>query len=228
MKKKETKEDLQAADNFFKEVSADVKSDNMKRIWEKHGLQIVIAVIIILTAAVSFETFKAWKDKRAQTWSNAYAYALDLQNRGQFDESIKVLKEIDAQNKGIYSDMVQMQISNILFEQGKQNEAVAELEKIVNNTSINKQMRDIATIKLASYKLDSASNEEVLALLNPLIEENGSWSSVAKEMTAWLAIRDGDLESAKKIYSEILNTPNLNDGLKLRVQDVMSVLNSDN
>lgn len=228
MKKKETKEDLQAADNFFKEVSADVKSDNMKRIWEKHGLQIVIAVIIILTAAVSFETFKAWKDKRAQTWSNAYAYALDLQNRGQFDESIKVLKEIDAQNKGIYSDMVQMQISNILFEQGKQNEAVAELKKIVNNTSINKQMRDIATIKLASYKLDSASNEEVLALLNPLIEENGSWSSVAKEMTAWLAIRDGDLESAKKIYSEILNTPNLNDGLKLRVQDVMSVLNSDN
>ena len=34
MKKKETKEDMQAAENFFKEVSADVKSDNMKKLWD--------------------------------------------------------------------------------------------------------------------------------------------------------------------------------------------------
>lgn len=228
MKKKETTEDMQAAENFFKEISADVKSDNLKKIWDNYGLQIVIAIVIILTAAVSFETFKAWKDKRAQTWSNAYAYALDLQNRGQFDDSIKILQQINEQNNGIYSDMVQMQISNILFEQGKNSEAIAELEKIVNNKDADKQIHDIAVIKLASYKLDNAPKEEVLALLEPLIKEKGSWSSAAQEMTAWLAIRDGDLESAKKIYSSILNTPNLNDGLKLRVQDVMSVLNSDN
>ncbi len=43
-----------------------------------------------------------------------------------------------------------------------------------------------------------------------------------------LAIRDGNMEQAKALYGEILNTPNLSDGLKLRVQDMLSVLDSAN
>ena len=78
MKKKETKEDMQAAENFFKEVSADVKSDNMKKLWDTYGLQIIIAVVIILTIAVSFETLKAWKLKHNESRSDAYSVALAL------------------------------------------------------------------------------------------------------------------------------------------------------
>ena len=59
MKKKDTQEDLQAAENFFKEVSADVHNDNMKKLWDTYGLQIIIAIAAILTVAVSFETFKS-------------------------------------------------------------------------------------------------------------------------------------------------------------------------
>ncbi len=57
MKKKETKEDLQAAENFFKEVSNDVKNDNMKKFWDDYGLYVIIAVAVVLTFPVSVETF---------------------------------------------------------------------------------------------------------------------------------------------------------------------------
>ena len=221
MKKKETKEDMQAAENFFKEVSADVKSDNMKKLWDTYGLQIIIAVVIILTIAVSFETLKAWKLKHNESRSDAYSVALALQNQGRYDESLQVLEEIKENDKGIYADIAQIQTSNILFEQGKTNEAIAILEKILDN-------RDMTAIKLASYKLDTAPKAEVEALLNPLAEENGSWSNIAKEMLAMLAIREGDLDTAKKLYGEILNTPELSDGLKLRIQDMLSVLDSAN
>ena len=93
MKKKETKEDMQAAENFFKEVSADVKSDNMKKLWDTYGLQIIIAVVIILTIAVSFETLKAWKLKHNESRSDAYSVALALQNQRRYDESWKKLKK---------------------------------------------------------------------------------------------------------------------------------------
>lgn len=228
MKKKDTKEDLQAAENFFREVSADVKSDNMKKLWDTYGLQIIIAVAVILTLAVSFETFKAWKNKRNESWSDTYAYALNLQNQGRYDESLKVLEQIKDTNGGIYADIAQIQTSNILFEQGKNEEAIAILEKIISNKDINQKMRDVTAIKLASYKLDSAPKAEIEALLMPMITENGSWTNIAREMLAILAIRDGDLETAKTLYSEILNTPNLSDGLKLRVQDMLSVLDSAN
>lgn len=115
MKKKETKEDMQAAENFFKEVSADVKSDNMKKLWDTYGLQIIIAVVIILTIAVSFETLKAWKLKHNESRSDAYSVALALQNQGRYDESLQVLEEIKENDKGIYADIAQIQTSNIFI-----------------------------------------------------------------------------------------------------------------
>lgn len=226
MKKKETNEQERAIDNFFREVSEDVQNDKLKKIWDTYGLHIIIAVIVILTIAVSFETFKTWKIKRNEAWSDAYAYAINLQNQGKYAESLNVLEEISSKNKGIYSDVAEVQKANILFEQGKSNDALILLEKIVNNDDVNSKIRHITAVKLASYKLDNASREEIENLLAPLMNEESSWANIAKEMLAMLEIREGNIEKAKNIYSEILNSPDLSDGLKLRVQDMLSALNS--
>lgn len=228
MKKKETSAESRAIDNFFREVSEDVQNDKLKKIWDTYGLHIIIAIIVILTIAVSFETLKAWKIKRNETWSDAYAYALNLQNQGKYDESMNVLGEISQKNKGIYRDLSEIQKSNILFEQGKNAEALDLLEKIVNDESIDPKMRHITAVKLASYKLDTAPREEIEKLLAPLMNEESSWKNIAKEMLAMLEIREGNIEKAKEIYGEILNSPDLSDGLKLRVQDMLSALNSIN
>ncbi len=228
MKKKETKEDLRAVENFFKEVSEEVQNDRIKKIWDTYGLHIIIAIIVILTIAVSFETFKAWRVKHNESWSDAYAYALNLQNQGKFDESLNVLGEIEQQNNGIYKDLAQIQKANILFEQGKNDEALGILQSIVDNENINPKMRHITAVKLASYKLDTAPREEIEKLLSPLMSEENSWKNIAKEMLAMLEIREGNIEKAKQLYTEILNSPDLSDGLKLRVQDMLSALNSIN
>lgn len=228
MKKKETKEDLRAVENFFKEVSEEVQNDRIKKIWDTYGLHIIIAIIAILTIAVSFETFKAWRVKRNETWSDAYAYALNLQNQGKYEESLNLLAEISQKNNGIYKDIAQIQKANILFEQGKEKEALDILQKIVDNEDVNPKMRHITAVKLASYKLDTAPREEIEKLLSPLMNEENSWKNIAKEMLAMLEIREGNLEKAQELYSEILNSPDLSDGLKLRVQDMLSALNSVN
>ena len=87
-------------------------------------------------------------------------------------------------------------------------------------------LRNVAAIKLASYKLDTAPREEINALLRPLIEENGSWSNIAREMTAMAAIRDGNTEEARALYNTLLQTPDLPESMKLRVQDMLSVLDN--
>lgn len=226
MKKNKFNEEDRALDNFFKEVSEDVQNDRLKKIWDTYGLHIIIAIIIVLTIAVSFETLKAWRVKRNETWSDAYAYALNLQNQGKYEESLKVLADIAQKNKGIYSDIAEIQKANILFEQGKNAEALALLENIVQNEDINPKMRHITAVKLATYKLDTAPRDEIEKLLTPLMQEESSWKNIAKEMLAMLEIREGNIEKAKTIYEEILNSPDLSDGLKLRVQDMLSALTS--
>lgn len=221
--KKEIDADEQEA--FIREVTEEVKNDNLKQMWEKYGIYIILLVVLAIVGAVSFESFKSWRQAKSETWSDTYAYALNLENQGKSDESLKVLEQMEKTGGNIYSDIARLQTSNILFEQGKNEEAIKVLEEIAADKSINKKLRDVSAVKLASYKLDNAPREEIDALLQPLIRENGSWANIAKEMTAMAAIRDGNIEEAQVLYNEILNTPNLPDGLKMRVQDMLSVLN---
>lgn len=221
---KKVKEEAAADDILFQEINEELKQEKMRNFWKKYGILATVVVIAALTFAVSFESIKAWQNKKAQTWSDAYAYAYNLQIQGKYDESIAVFKDIEQQNGGIYRDIAQMQIANILLEQAKNDEALTVLTALVNNPDANVSIQNMAIFKLASYKLDNAPREEVEALLNRLIIDNGSWVNVAKEMKAMLEIREGNLSQALEIYNDILNNNELSDTLKSRVQDMISVL----
>lgn len=213
---------------FIREVTEEVKNDQLKQMWEKYGIFIILFVVVVLVGAVSFEGFRAWQRKKSETWSDTYSYALSLENQGKYEESLEVLEDMAQKEGNIYSDIAKLQMTNVLFEQNKDDEAVEILEEIVADDDVNKKIRDVSAIKLASYKLDSGSIEEIDALLLPLIEENGSWTTIAKEMRAMALIREGNIEQAKALYNEILSMPNLPDSLKMRVQDMLSVLDDAN
>lgn len=221
---KKVKEEAAADDILFQEINEELKQEKMRNFWKKYGILATVVVIAALTFAVSFESIKAWQNKKAQTWSDAYAYAYNLQIQGKYDESIAVFKDIEQQNGGIYRDIAQMQIANVLLEQAKNDEALIVLTALVNNPDANVSIQNMAIFKLASYKLDNAPREEIEALLNRLIIDNGSWVNVAKEMKAMLEIREGNLSQALEIYNDILNNNELSDTLKSRVQDMISVL----
>lgn len=223
--KKDNMQQTDGEDILFQEINEEMKRERIKNFWKKYGLLATIILVAAITFAVSFESIKAWQGKKAATWSDAYAYAFNLQAQGRYDESINVFKNIENENHGIYKNLAQMQVANILLEQGKTEEAVKSLEEMAEDDSFNPNLHDVAVIKLVSYKLDNAPAAEIESLLNPLIAANGSWVNIAKEMKAMLAIREENLELAKEIYNDILSDEKLPDSMKARVEDMLSVLN---
>lgn len=220
--------DLLAHDALLREIADDVKNDELKSLWNKYGLLIILVVALALTAAVSFETFKNWVNRRNQEISNAYAVAISLQNQGRLDESLNILQNITERTSGIYQDIAKLQIANIYFEQNKPQEAATLLEELSEDAG-NRQMQEIAALKLASYKLDSkAPAAEIKALLDPLADNDEANYNVARELLAMLAIRDGNIDEAKQQYEKIIGSPNISEGLKARAQDMLSLLNEKN
>ena len=213
-------------DAFLREIAEDCKNDQLKSLWNQYGLVIILLVAAALTAAVSFETFKSWRARRNQELSNAYAVAVSLQNQGRLDESMSILQNLAQSNRGIYGDIARLQMANIYFEQGKTLEATDMLQQLAADDDVNPQMRDIATIKLASYKLDTdAPSQEIADMLTPLTKDGSSWGNIAHEMLAMLAIRDGDINQAKAEYEAVINSGNVQDTLKARAQDMLTILN---
>lgn len=224
MKKKNIPaEDLDFTDVFFKEVSEDVQNDNLKAFWKKYGVQIVAFVAVCLTLAVSFETIKHWRDVQNQKWSNAFAYAQILHTQGKTEDSLKALQQLQDDGNAIYSDLAVLKEINILFEQNKTSEALSKLETFIAQAH-NDKFKNIALMKLASYRADQFSPEQMLDLLKPLLNNSSVWQAEAKEMVALTYLRDNDNAKALVLYQEILESHDINDLLRARAHNMISVL----
>ena len=207
-------------DAFIREVDEDVKNDNFKVLWEKYGAYIVAFVVIAVTVAVCFDRIKAWQIERNQIRTENYMAAAQLKENPE--ETIAALQKINSENNGIFSDFAKLQIANVLLMQNKNDEALATLQSVVDDEDADRVVRNIALIKLASYKVDTSSRAEMEQMLQPVLQTNGSWTPLAKDLLAMAAIREGDIETAKQIYGDILKTKDLPEGFRTKVQDMLT------
>ncbi len=212
-------------DALLREVVEDVKNEELQQLWSKYGLFIIIGVALILTIAISFESIKSWRDKKNQELSDAYSVAMSLQNQGRIDESLEIYTTLAEKASGIYDDLAKFQIANIYFEQGKKDDASSVLQALIDNRNTVSQMRNIAALKLVSYKLDTdASKDEIMVLLQPMLEEEKGFD-IAHELMAMLYIRENDIESAKAQYQKIATSADVSETIKSRALDMVNLLN---
>ncbi len=207
-------------DAFIQEVDEDVKNDNLKVLWDKYGLFIVAFVVLAVSAAVSFDKLHEWKVLRNQNRTENYMAAVQLQDNSE--ETIAALQKISTDNQGIFSDFAKLQIANVLLSENKQEEALSMLEKLAAEKNVNEEVKHIALVKLASYRVDSLGYEEFVALVKPLMETDNSWTPAVQDLLAMSAIKNGNIEGAKEIYGKILKNKDLPEGFINRVKDMLS------
>lgn len=219
--KAETEPDL--TDAFINEVSEEVKNDNFKKLWNRYGLEVIAVVVIAVCGAVSFEHIKNWRVQHNQITTEAY---MDSAHRQNPEDMIAALQKINQNDHGIYGDFARLQIANLLLEQQKNDEGLAMLDALSKDTQVNSEVRQIALIKYATYKVDSMSRQELSEHLKPVLEANNSWTPLANDLLAMAAIREGDLQTARDIYGKILSVKDLPDSFKSKVQEMLASLNS--
>ena len=211
-------------DALLREVIDDVKNEQLQQIWNKYGLYIIIGVALILTATISLESLKSWREQKNQELSDSYSIALSLHNQGRLDESLDLYNSLASRDSGIYDDLAKMQIANVYFEQGKINDAINVLDLMTKSSDTVDQMKKIATLKLISYKLDNNSSAEEISNLIATISDDEESSDIAKEMLAMLYVRENDLIKAKEEYQKIIASGSAPDTLKSRALDMINLL----
>ena len=208
-------------DAFIQEVDEDVKNDNLKVLWNRYGLLIIAFVVLAVSAAISFDQIKSWKIAQNQRHTEEYMAAAQFQPSNP-EGTIAALQQVSQKNQGIFSDFARLQIANVLLNQEKTEEALAALEGIVNDKQVNSEVKHIALIKLATYKLDTMDKASFEQLLQPLVAENTSWTPIAQDLLAMSAIKNGDITTARTIYENILKIDDLPESFKIKVQDMLS------
>lgn len=211
---------------FFDEVDEEVRNERFKELMNKYGAYILAFLIFALSITVGYEKIAAWRLRKSEQTNVQYVKA--LANTNDYNNNIVELENIVATESGLYKDIAHLQIANILLDNNETDKALEVLNKIVNDNTISDKIKEIAAIKIATYKVDTATYNEINSLLSPIAANNGAWNLVAKELLAMSAIRNNDIEKAKSIYQELLVNSNISVDLKTRINDMLAFLNEAN
>lgn len=217
---------LDAEKAFFEEVDEEVRNERFKQLVNKYGIYILSILVIALSFAVGYEKIWAWKIQKAEQKNIKYVEA--IAPKSNYETNIAELQGIVESETGIYKDIAHLQIANILLDNNQTENALVVLNKIYSDVSVSDKIREIAAIKIATYKVDTAEYNEIATLLNQIIEKNGAWTPFAKELLAMSAIQNKDFERAKSIYLELQTNANISDDFRARINDMLASINEAN
>lgn len=214
---------LDAEKAFFEEVDEEVRNEKFKELINKYGGYILTFVILVLAFAVGYEKIGEWRISKAEQTNARYVQAVSASS--DYENNIAELESIVQTETGLYKDIARLQIANILLDNNQSEKALTVLAQINDDASASEKIREIAAVKLATYKIDSSSYSDIEKILNPIVQKGGAWAPMAKELLAMSAIQNKDMAKAKAIYEELLANGNISEEFKARINDMLASIN---
>ncbi len=207
---------------IFDEVDEDLRNEKFKQLINKYGGLMLTGLILIISFVVGYERIIEWKTSKAERKTAQYVQAVSPSDK--YENNIIELENIVNTEKGIYKDIAQLKIANILIENNQLEKGLDVLEKIYSDVEVDEKVREIAIIKLATYKTEIISFDEMNTLLSPIIVKNGAWAPMAKELLAMSAIYNNNVDKAKTLYQDLLTNNEISQEAKSRINDVLASL----
>ncbi len=214
---------LDAGQAFFDEVDEEVRNEKFKMLINKYGGFLLALLIAGLAFAVGYEKVGDWREHKAE--QNNIRYVQALEPRADYEDNISELENIVHTESGLYKDMARLQIANILLENDQTDKGLSVLQQIYADTEASDKIKEIAAVKLATYRIDTAPYAEIEALLSPIVQKGGAWAPMAKELLAMSAIQNKNMAKARSLYEDLLVNGNLSEEFKARVNDMLALIN---
>ncbi|MEP0520424.1 MAG: tetratricopeptide repeat protein [Hyphomicrobiales bacterium] len=213
------------SDQFAREVDEDLRSEYLKRIWDRFGVFIIATAVIIIAATAGYRGWSYYNEQSARSAGDAFMDALQLAEDGDDAEALKSFQTIaDSSHEG-YAALARFRIATELASEGNVEGAVAEFDKIAETTE-SAELKALANLRAGLLLVDSGTLEDVQSRLAVLSNPNSAWRHSAREYIALAAYRAGDLETATSTLDLILEDPESLQSVRSRAQILKTLVES--
>lgn len=205
-----------AQDVLINEVTEDLHNEQIMNMWKKYRVWILLAVIFVIGSIAAMEGYLSWRTKTRLAESDVYEQAAVLNAMGQTDAALAKYASLD-NAKTDYRYLAKMRQAGILFEQGKDADALALLDALRQDKSAPQTLQAIAALGFVSHQIETGDVATLQSILNPYMTVGNKWYGTAVEMSILLLLRDGQSEKAIKMLNEALSMTNVPAGVKDRL-----------
>ncbi len=209
--------------DIFKEVDEDLRRDRAEKVWKKYGKYIIGAGLIVVLGVGTYEGWKAWDIRQRSERSERYGAAVALLQSGDSAAAAAAFGEL-ARPDGAYGTLASFNRARLLAEAGDTAAAIAIWDSLAESKAAGPAFQGAATMLSVLHQLDSGDVAALEARLEPLSQVGSGFRPMALEMSAILAMRQGDMARTKELYAQIADDRTAPSGLRARASQMLGAL----
>ncbi len=212
------------SEELIREVDEEVKREKLQERLKRLGPLIVAGVVVIVAVAGGVVFWLDQQEKQRVAYSDAFAAAIVMAEEGDQDGAFEAFAALGEQNSGGYKVLAKIRQAALAVEFGDTGTAIGLYRDVAGDRGVADEFRDMATILGGMLEVDDADPAELTARLAPLTEEGNAWRFSARELTAVLAMRQGDTDGAAELLRDLAADPDSPPGVRARASELLAAL----
>ncbi|MFO0986905.1 MAG: tetratricopeptide repeat protein [Alphaproteobacteria bacterium] len=211
-------------EQFFEEVSEELKQDRYAELWKKYGRYFVAFAVVCVLAVAGYQYWQGEQRKAREAASERFAAALALARDGKTKEAIASFAGVAQDGPKGYAQLARLQQAAQLLKSGDRAGAMLAFEQLANDDASDPLFRDVAVVHWAYAGLDDADPAKMTERLKPLLAKENPWRFMALELSALYAERAGRRADAIQLLTDLEKDKDAPQGVRSRAKELLAIL----
>ena len=198
-------------------IDSNTRNEKIKNFFIKNRKMIIVSFSVILVTIGSFFLFQEIKERKKIELANQFNVITINFKIEDKKTTVDRLTKLINENDDTYSPLaLYFLIDNNLIDE--KDESNILFDKLINETSLDKEIKNLIIYKKALFNANFASENDLLQILNPIINSESVWKSHSLYLIAEYFYSKKQNQKAKEFFKQILLLPNANNDIKVETQ----------
>ena len=213
-------------DGFFREVDEELRSDRVRRFWDRYGRALIALAVLFVIALAGYRIYEHYRVEAAEEAGDRFLAAIRLLDEDKRDDALAALRAIEADGNETYRTLARMRIATELAEADDPHGAVALYDTVAADDSADPDQRNLARIRSAIILVDTGTVNDVEQRMTPLAGPANAYRHSARELLGLAYYRADDLDRAFAQFSAVVDDGEAPAGVRQRSEVMLDVIAS--
>ena len=191
-------------------INANTKKEKIKKFFINNKKLLIIFFSLIILLVFSYFTYDEIKNRNNKKLAEKYNnITINYDAKNQLKIKNELVELINKKNS-TYSVLALY----FIIDKGIQssNDEINEyFDILINEVKLEKEIKNLIIYKKGLFNSDFESENNLIAILNPIIKSDSVWKSHALYLIAEYLMDQNQKQKAKEFYNQILNYKKSND-----------------
>lgn len=208
--------------DIFQEIDEDLRRDRLMGIWRRYGTAIVALGLGLVVGVGAFIGWRNYSESKLNDNAHALAAAAQLVGEGKHADAAKAFADLAGEAGGRYGDIALLDAAAATYDAGDAAAAAALYDKVAAG-SADPSLAALAKVLAVQVLVDTAPVADLDARLDAVGSQQG-FVPVVKELRAYVRLKAGAPDEARKLLAEVLDDATAPGRLKTRAKEVLDAL----